>query len=169
MKKMNHYTRAYTCTDAHTCFILHTFLALYRCIFPTVQLCSCHAQWGSPAEHRQFVSCLSSAHCSYYSLITRNVASQRKVMISFLHVRCLTHRDDNERNRLDVMRVNLALFAYWWGLHSIYLALSVLLINTNCVTSGATPMCTVSTSTWMDWSENIGITAVYSYHGETHW
>lgn len=68
-------------------------------------------------------------------------------MIGCLHVRrqlnvCLTERDSDEwtgTRRLDVLRVNLALFAYWWGLDSICLALSVLLINTNCITSGAEP------------------------------
>lgn len=42
-------------------------------------------------------------------------------------------------HRLDVLRVNLRLFAYWWGLDSICLAFSVLLINTNCIASGAEP------------------------------
>lgn len=68
-------------------------------------------------------------------------------MIGCLHVRrqlnvCLTGRDSDEwsgTHQLDVLRVNLALFACWWGLESIYLALSVLLINTNCITSGAGP------------------------------
>lgn len=51
-------------------------------------------------------------------------------------------RDSDEwtgTHRLDALRVNLALFAYWWGLDSICLALSVLLINTNCITSGVEP------------------------------
>lgn len=68
-------------------------------------------------------------------------------MIGCLHVRrqlnvCLTARDSNEWTRTHqprVLTVNLALFAYWWGLDSICLALSALLINTNCITSGAGP------------------------------
>lgn len=128
-------------------------LILYTCIFPTMQLPCSHAEWGSLARGvAHFMSQLWTLQLLV--LITRNVASSSEVMIGCLHVctsACQRERESDEwsgSHWLDVLTVNLVLCDYWWGLDSICLALSVALINTNCITSGVRPsQCALSAPT----------------------
>ena len=175
-KKMNTHAWTYS-AHTHTHTHTRTFLTLCSCLFPTVQLSSCHAQWGSPAEHRHFISCLGSALqllVPNYWDCCQSKESDDRLSSCQAPGECPPDLERQWMNWNPPTRCPESEFSVFCVLVRSGFNLSCLVCAADQYQlyykgSRAKPMCTVSTCTQMDRSRNIGITAFYSYQRETRW